>query len=509
MLARHAASASTRAPRVAPEPRLVFCRRASTTARCVSGGMPGSRRPPACRDGTVGPAPGRSRLRARSYHSRWAISVYGKEPGAPMREYEGYEREMAAFRAKGLAFDDAMVNDDPTLGAGARLENKSDADETSDDDAAASANADHLGNIEKKWDEEDDAEDEDDDATRGTAKNNSQDEDTTDDDPFDDWGGGDVAASFAAATASGADSANSADPPLPPGLYLVGTPIGNLEDITLRALRVLRSADAVLAEDTRHTGRLLARYGMKKKLVSYHAHNERARRDSLVERIQSGAVLALVSDAGTPAVADPGADLALAVANAGLRVVPIPGPCAPASAVVAAGSLTPNEESFSFIGFLPPKTTARRKRWRKFSNAPGSVVAFVPPHKLVAVLEDAAVELGERRQCVVCREMTKVRARRLTVFFSRHSFFPERKDPLSKTRFRFRFRFRSPGCDYTLNETIASERFIPTVARKGDTRSGDDTTHHQSMSLVRATKKRSTFFCFRSPPSRDEKADVL
>ena len=198
---------------------------------------------------------------------------------------------------------------------------------------------------------------------------------------------------------------------------MVGTPIGNLEDITLRALRVLRSADAVLAEDTRHTGRLLARYGMKKKLVSYHAHNERARRDSLVERIQSGAALALVSDAGTPAVADPGADLALAVANAGLKVVPIPGPCAPASAVVAAGSLTPNEESFSFIGFLPPKTIARRKRWRKFSNAPGSVVAFVPPHKLVAVLEDAAVELGERRQCVVCREMTKVRARRLTVFF--------------------------------------------------------------------------------------------
>lgn len=417
-MARHAASASTRAPRVAPEPRLVVCRRASTTARCVSGGMPGSRRPPACRDGTVGPAPGRSRLRARSYHSRWAISVYGKEPGAPMREYEGYEREMAAFRAKGLAFDDAMVNDDPTLGAGARLENESDADETSD--AAASANADHLGNIEKKWDEEDDAEDEDDDATRGIEKNNSQDEDTTDDDPFDDWGGGDVAASFVAATASGADLANSAaiDPPLPPGLYLVGTPIGNLEDITLRALRVLRSADAVLAEDTRHTGRLLARYGMKKKLVSYHAHNERARRDSLVERIQSGAVLALVSDAGTPAVADPGADLALAVADAGLRVVPIPGPCAPASAIVAAGSLTPNEESFSFIGFLPPKTTARRKRWRKFSNAPGSVVAFVPPHKLVAVLEDAAVELGERRQCVVCREMTKVRARRVTVFFS-------------------------------------------------------------------------------------------
>ena len=408
MLARHAASASTRAPRVAPEPRLVVCRRASTTARCVSGGMPGSRRPPACRDGTVGPAPGRSRLRARSYHSRWAISVYGKEPGAPMREYEGYEREMAAFRAKGLAFDDAMVNDDPTLGAGARVEKKSDADADADD-AAASPNADHLGNIEKRWDEKDDAEDDDDDATRGTEKN-TEDEDTTDV-PFDDWGGGDVASSFAAATASGSEkNSPAADPPLPPGLYLVGTPIGNLEDITLRALRVLRSADAVLAEDTRHTGRLLARYGMKKKLVSYHAHNERARRDALVDRVCGGAVLALVSDAGTPAVADPGADLAKAVADAGLRVVPIPGPCAPASAVVAAGALTPDEGSFAFIGFLPPKTAARRARWRKFSNAPGSVVAFVPPHKLVATLQDAAAELGETRQCVVCREMTKVRA---------------------------------------------------------------------------------------------------
>ena len=160
-----------------------------------------------------------------------------------------------------------------------------------------------------------------------------------------------------------------------------------------------------------------------------------------MDRIRGGAVLALVSDAGTPAVADPGADLALAVADAGLKVVPIPGPCAPATAIVAAGSLTPNEESFSFIGFLPPKTTARRKRWRKFSNAPGSVVAFVPPHKLVAVLEDAAVELGERRQCVVCREMTKVRARRLAVFFSRHSFPKEKKRHPLENAFSFSFSF--------------------------------------------------------------------
>ena len=418
MLARHAASASTRAPRVAPEPRLVACRRASTPARCASGGWSGPRRPPACRgDGTVASAPGRSRLRARSYHSRWAISVYGKEPGAPMREYEGYEREMAAFRAKGLAFDDAMVNDDPTLGEPGARRGREAASETPRD-------ADHLGNIEERWEEED--------AVSYDAYDKEEDED----DVFDDWNGRDVDADAATvrsdarpggeASPRGADSHSdpNSDPPLAPGLYLVGTPIGNVEDITLRALRVLRSADAVLAEDTRHTGRLLARYGIRKRLVSYHAHNERARRDHLVARIAGGAALALVSDAGTPAVSDPGADLVKACADACLSVVPIPGPCAPASAIVAAGALTKgNEPGFSFIGFLPPKASARRTRWRKFSNAPGSVVAFVPPHKLVATLRDAAAELGEGRACVVCREMTKVRNVRREPFFGFFWFF--------------------------------------------------------------------------------------
>ena len=403
MLARHAASASTRAHRVVPEPRFVACRRASTSARCVSGVRSGPRRPLACHDdASVAPAPGRSRLRARSYHSRWAISVYGKEPGAPTREYEGYEREMAAFRAKGLAFDDAMVNDDPTLGAG-RAPGARDA-------PSASPGADHLGNIEKRWDEEG-AVFEDTDEPDEPRADLADDDARVNDEVARDV---DVEASLAAADASRPVS-RSADPdaPLPPGLYLVGTPIGNLEDITLRALRVLRSADAVLAEDTRHTGRLLRRYGVTQRLVSYHAHNQRARRDSLVDRVRGGAALALVSDAGTPAVADPGADLAKACADAGCAVVPIPGPCAPACAVAAAGALTPDEPGFAFIGFLPPKSAARRRRWRKFANAPGSVVAFVPPHKLVATLTDAAAELGDERACVVCREMTKVR------FFSR------------------------------------------------------------------------------------------
>ena len=488
-MARHAAFASTRAPRVAPEPRIVACRRASTTARCASGGWSGPRRPPTCRDdGRVAPAPGRSLLRARSYHSRWAISVYGKEPGAPMREYEGYEREMAAFRAKGLAFDDAMVNDDPTFGAGRASRRAGDAEGD-----PASPGADHLGNIDKRWDEE-------------RACFEDQDERRADTDfptesSADDWCGRDFdsEASLAAAndsrlssdesfeSRSNAKPLNPEDPPLPPGLYLVGTPIGNLEDITLRALRVLRSADAVLAEDTRHTGRLLKRYGIeKRRLVSYHAHNERSRRDALVDRVRGGAALALVSDAGTPAVADPGADLAKACADAGCAVVPIPGPCAPAAAVAAAGALTPDEPGFAFVGFLPPKTVARRKRWRKFANAPGSVVAFVPPHKLVATLTDAAAELGEGRACVVCREMTKVR-----FFFS--AFFFEVSFPTRTARGSGSGSAR--GCDYTPHETIASERFIPIVAFRGDTRSGDDTHHHQSMSLrVRSTRGRFSFF---------------
>ena len=331
---------------------------------------------------------------SRSYHSRWSISVYGKEPGAPKEEYEGYEGEMHEYKQKGVAFEDTMVNDDGNeVVVGVKKTNGIDGNainETNEDDDSS---LDHLGNIEKKWDEEDDDEG----VTEGVID---------EDDPLEEWAGGDLDLQSAAKSAK--NESIDSDPQLDPGLYLVGTPIGNLEDITLRALRILRSADAVLCEDTRHTRRLLQRYNIDQRLVSYHAHNQRQKRDGLVDKIRSGLSLALVSDAGTPAVADPGADLASACVEEGLAVVPIPGPCAPASAIVASGNLTPNEESFTFIGFLPPKTGQRRKRFAKFSNAPGSLVAFVPPHKLVATLEDAAVALGDRG-CVVCREMTKVR----------------------------------------------------------------------------------------------------
>ena len=253
----------------------------------------------------------------------------------------------------------------------------------------------------------------------GSDDSDPSDEDGEDgDDPLAGWAGAedDVVSAVAAARGGAVDGwdassvttedARDVKSVLAPGLYLVGTPIGNLEDITLRALRVLRDADAVLAEDTRHTRRLLTRYGISQRLVSYHAHNEAVRRAPTMERLRAGAALALVSDAGTPAVADPGADLAAACAAEGVPVIPIPGASAPAAALIASGLPT---DAFTFVGFLPPKSGARRRRLEALVNAPGSLVAFVPPHKLVATVEDAAAVLGAGRRCCVCREMTKVR----------------------------------------------------------------------------------------------------
>ena len=191
---------------------------------------------------------------------------------------------------------------------------------------------------------------------------------------------------------------------LEPGLFLVATPIGNLEDVTLRALRVLRDADAVLAEDTRRTKQLMRAYDIATPLVSYHAHNEAKRRESVLERLASGAALALVSDAGMPTVNDPGADLAARAAAMGVRVFPVPGPSAVLAAIAGAGLPT---DEFTFIGFPPPKSSARAKRFKSFARNKATLIMFVPPHKLIGTLEDAHAALGDRR-CSVCRELTKV-----------------------------------------------------------------------------------------------------
>jgi 16S rRNA (cytidine1402-2'-O)-methyltransferase len=186
-------------------------------------------------------------------------------------------------------------------------------------------------------------------------------------------------------------------------LYLVATPIGNLEDVTLRALRVLREAAVIAAEDTRHTRKLLTRYEIGTPLVSYHAHNERARADQLVARLADGNV-AVVTDAGTPTVSDPGGVLVAAALAAGHRVVPVPGPSAALAALAASGLPT---ERFLFVGFLPRVAKERRAALRQLRDEPGTLVLYEAPHRLRAMLTDARAELGGR-PAAAARELTKI-----------------------------------------------------------------------------------------------------
>ena len=186
-------------------------------------------------------------------------------------------------------------------------------------------------------------------------------------------------------------------------LYLVATPIGNLEDITLRALRVLREVSLIAAEDTRQTRKLLDRYDIHQPLVSYFEHNERARVGMLLDHLQQGD-LALVSEAGMPAISDPGYALVKAAIEAGIAVVPIPGPSAPIAALAASGLPT---DQFLYLGFLPRRTSERRKLLQSVAAEPRTLVAFEAPHRLVNSLEDVLAELGDRR-VVVARELTKI-----------------------------------------------------------------------------------------------------
>jgi 16S rRNA (cytidine1402-2'-O)-methyltransferase len=192
---------------------------------------------------------------------------------------------------------------------------------------------------------------------------------------------------------------------LAPGLYLVATPIGNLEDITLRAIRVLKQADLIACEDTRQTLKLLNRYGINTPTISYHEHNEAARAAELVEKLAQGSRIAVVTDAGTPGISDPGFRLVSLAIERGLPVVPIPGPAAFVSALVGAGLPV---ESFSFRGFLPPKTGARRRELERVRNSMQTEIFYEAPHRIAATLEDALAVLGPQRRIVVARELTKI-----------------------------------------------------------------------------------------------------
>lgn len=190
---------------------------------------------------------------------------------------------------------------------------------------------------------------------------------------------------------------------MPKTLYVVATPIGNLADITLRALAVLQNADLICAEDTRVTARLLSAYGIQGRLVSVREHNERHMADKIIAHLSDGLTVAQVSDAGTPAVCDPGAKLAGRVREAGFRVVPVVGASAVMGALSAAGV---TESDFYFNGFLPPKSGERQKLLAKWAQADFPVVMFETPHRIEAALSDMAALFPERR-LTLAREITK------------------------------------------------------------------------------------------------------
>jgi 16S rRNA (cytidine1402-2'-O)-methyltransferase len=201
----------------------------------------------------------------------------------------------------------------------------------------------------------------------------------------------------------------SDDPPLAPGLYLVATPIGNLGDITLRALDVLRNADRIACEDTRQTQKLLNHFQIEKKTVSCHEHNERSRAAELVQEIKRGSAIALVSDAGTPAISDPGAWLVREAIAAAVPVIPIPGPNAALGALVASGLPT---GEFQFLGFLPEKAGARRTHLEKLAAASRetaqTLIFYEAPHRILDTLSDIETIWGGLLHAVVARELTKI-----------------------------------------------------------------------------------------------------
>jgi len=188
-------------------------------------------------------------------------------------------------------------------------------------------------------------------------------------------------------------------------LYLVATPIGNLEDITLRALRILKEADVIACEDTRQTQKLLNHYGITARTASYHEHNEMTRAAELVVELEEGAHVALVSDAGMPGISDPGYRLISLAIRHGIPVVPIPGASAFVAALAASGLPT---DSFRFGGFLPAKRGARRKELEQFRDSPRTQIFYEAPHRLQETLADLVEVLGPERQVVIAREVTKI-----------------------------------------------------------------------------------------------------
>lgn len=188
-------------------------------------------------------------------------------------------------------------------------------------------------------------------------------------------------------------------------LYIVATPIGNLEDITFRAINVLKSVDLIAAEDTRHTLKLLNHYEISKPLISYHRHNEDVKSDVLIEKLKKGENIALVSDAGTPGICDPGEEIIKKCIKLNIKIVPIPGACAMINSLICSGIDT---GEFSFIGFLPLNKKLRKNKLEEIKNSNKTIIMYEAPHKLKNTLNDLKVILDIDRKIVLARELTKI-----------------------------------------------------------------------------------------------------
>lgn len=188
-------------------------------------------------------------------------------------------------------------------------------------------------------------------------------------------------------------------------LYIVATPIGNLEDITLRAIKVLKEVDVIAAEDTRHTLKLLNHFEISKPLISYHRHNEEIKSDILIEKLQSGQNLALVSDAGTPGICDPGEEIIKKCIDFGIDIVPIPGACAMINSLICSGIST---KEFTFLGFLPLNKKLRKCKLEEIEKSNKTIIFYEAPHKISATLKDLKQVLDCDRKVVLAREITKI-----------------------------------------------------------------------------------------------------
>ena len=187
-------------------------------------------------------------------------------------------------------------------------------------------------------------------------------------------------------------------------LYVVATPIGNLEDITLRAIKILKDVDLIAAEDTRHTLKLLNHLEISKPLISYHRHNEDVKSDILIEKLEQGQNIALVSDAGTPGICDPGEEVIKKCIDIGIKVIPIPGACAMINSLICSGIDT---KEFTFLGFLPLNKKLRKNKLEEIKNSNKTIIIYEAPHKLETTLKDLKEILGERK-IVLAREVTKI-----------------------------------------------------------------------------------------------------